>query len=312
MNFQKFKLVITDFDGVWTDNKVFTDSKGNEFISCSKEDSLGLKRFKSDFPIVPIYVVSSESNNSVKKRCKKLDINYRTGCENKLEIIKNILDIEKVNPEETLYIGNDFNDLSVLKIKNLFIACPKDAHSEFKIESNFIIPKNGGNGAIRYIFDEIRKAKKNKIKRCFEEPLFLDRGKSMGLRNWGDEILLTVSEGNYSVKKLFIKKGSKGGLQYHHKKDETGFVISGQLLIRYINKINQNIIEEKLLRSGDCFRFKPYCIHQEEAIEDTTIIEVSTPFANDRVRVENLFNLESLPGLPSTSIEDIKFIEEYP
>ena len=66
------------------------------------------------------------------------------------------------------------------------------------------------------------------------------------------------------------------------------------------------------MRPGDCFRFKPYCIHQEEAIEDTTIIEVSTPFANDRVRVENLFNLDTLPGLPSTSPEDIEFIEEYP
>ena len=48
------------------------------------------------------------------------------------------------------------------------------------------------------------------------------------------------------------------------------------------------------------------------AIEDTTIIEVSTPFSIYRVRVENLFNLQSLPGLPSTRLEDIEFIEEYP
>ncbi len=308
--YKDIKLLITDFDGVWTDNKVYTDTNGNELISCSKEDSLGLKRFKDEYPQISIYVVSSESNNVVKKRCQKLNLNFRTSVQNKFETIEEILLKEKIKPEETIFIGNDFNDLSAQKIKNLNIACPKDANKEFLLKSKFIIPRKGGNGAVRYILDKIRISKKEASQVKNKLPLFINKGKSMGERIWGEETLLTVCEGNYSLKKLFIKKGSKGGLQYHHKKDETGIVVSGKLLLRYVNL--ENIIQERVINAGECFRFKPNCIHQEEALEDTLIIEVSTPHANDRVRVEDLYNLPILPGLESTKINEIELIQEYP
>ena len=100
-----------------------------------------------------------------------------------------------------------------------------------------------------------------------------------------------------------IKKGNKGGLQYHRKKDECGIIISGNLLVRYRNKKNK--LTKKLLKKGDTFHFPPGCIHQEEALTNCEIIEASTPHFNDRVRVEKLFGMKENKGLKSTKLKDI-------
>ena len=60
--------------------------------------------------------------------------------------------------------------------------------------------------------------------------------KKVGKRNWGEEILAALIPKKISLKILKIKKGNKGGLQYHRKKDECGILISGKLLVRYQNK----------------------------------------------------------------------------
>jgi len=126
---------------------------------------------------------------------------------------------------------------------------------------------------------------------------------SIGERNWGDEILLAASAGNFTFKKLFIKAGSKGGLQYHRMKEEAGYIVSGQLLVRYDD--GTGVLSEKILGPGECFLFPKFSVHQEEALEDTVIIEASTPYLNDRVRVEKKYGLEETEGLPTTSESEI-------
>ena len=131
----------------------------------------------------------------------------------------------------------------------------------------------------------------------------LPESKDMGKRDWGTETLLSVSSGNYTMKKLFIKAGKKGGLQKHHKKDETGYLVSGKLLIRHDNgtgKLVETIIEE-----GDTFRFPPGSVHQEEAIKDCIVIECSTPHTNDRIRCEKEYRLKQEGGLPTTELKDV-------
>ena len=83
-------------------------------------------------------------------------------------------------------------------------------------------------------------------------------------------------------------------------------MVSGQLLVRF--GFPDTVLEEKILGPGDTFHFPPMCIHQEEALSDCLILEVSTPHFNDRVRVEELFGIDSnaLAGLPSTNIHDIE------
>ena len=126
----------------------------------------------------------------------------------------------------------------------------------------------------------------------------------MGKREWGSETLLAVVPGQFSLKRLYLKAGCKGGLQYHHKKNECGYLISGKLIIRFDD--GDGKLEEKVISSGESFHFPTGAVHQEEAVTDCVIIEVSTPFYNDRVRVEELYGLSKEGGLDSTSFEEVK------
>ena len=81
----------------------------------------------------------------------------------------------------------------------------------------------------------------NKV--CFPQP------EDMGPRDWGKETLLVLVPGEFSLKKLFVKAGSKGGLQYHHKKNECGYIISGKLLVKY--DLGNNKLRQKILKKGD-------------------------------------------------------------
>jgi mannose-6-phosphate isomerase-like protein (cupin superfamily) len=127
--------------------------------------------------------------------------------------------------------------------------------------------------------------------------------KDLGYRMWGKEKLLVLISKKLSLKLLFIKKGKKGGLQYHHKKDECGYIISGKLIVRFDN--GRGKIIKKILKSGDCFHFPPKSVHQEEALTDCKIIEASTPYFNDRVRVESKYGFSQEAGLPSTKLQEI-------
>ena len=101
-----------------------------------------------------------------------------------------------------------------------------------------------------------------------------------------------------------MTKGKKGGLQYHRKKNECGYVLSGKLKIRFDN--GNGILKEKILGSGASFHFPPGSVHQEEALTNCKIIEASSPHFNDRVRVESNYNLKTDGGLPTTKRSEIK------
>ena len=126
--------------------------------------------------------------------------------------------------------------------------------------------------------------------------------KSVGKRPWGEEILISLIPKKISLKILKIKKGMQGGIQYHHKKDECGFLLSGKLKVRY--DPGNGKLKEKVLNKGDSFYFPQGSIHQEIALTNCTIIEASTPFFNDRVRVDKNYGYE-IKGLPSTKKKDV-------
>ncbi len=128
---------------------------------------------------------------------------------------------------------------------------------------------------------------------------------SVGDRDWGEEILLVISEGKFTMKKLKIKKGFSGGLQYHRKKDEAAYIISGRLLVTYENE--EGSLKKKELKEGSWLHFPNGSIHQETALTDVELVEVSTPHFNDRVRVEEKFGLDPtrFNGLPSTEENEI-------
>lgn len=100
---------------------------------------------------------------------------------------------------------------------------------------------------------------------------------------WGHEILFAVTE-KYIGKILFIKKGYRLSLQYHKQKDETFYCLKGRASLT----IGNGNITSILPLVPDCsYHVEPMTIHRVEAIEDTTLVEVSTPEAEDVVRVED-------------------------
>ena len=138
----------------------------------------------------------------------------------------------------------------------------------------------------------------------FREKKIFPKATDVGKRNWGKEKLLVLVSRKISLKKIRINKGKKGGLQYHHKKNECGYILSGKLKITY--DLGNKKLKSKILVADDCFHFPPGFIHQEEAITLCEIIEASTPHFNDRVRVEKKYGIVSKGGLPTTSLREIR------
>ncbi len=126
----------------------------------------------------------------------------------------------------------------------------------------------------------------------------------IGPRPWGQELLVAHAEGKYIGKVLLMKAGTKGGLQKHRLKDESGYIFSGELLVRYDDGTGN--LRERVLHAGDCLHIPPDTVHQEEALTDCVIFETSTPHFNDRVRCEEQYGLSKEGGLPSTSIDEIE------
>ena len=137
-----------------------------------------------------------------------------------------------------------------------------------------------------------------------DESIIFPMAHSVGERPWGTEDLIALVSNQFSVKRLKIKAGNKGGLQYHRLKDEVAIIISGKMLIRY--DLGDKVLREKFVEAGDVVHFPPGLVHQEEAITDCEIIEASTPHFNDRVRVEESYGFGAPEGLPTTQILDIE------
>ena len=127
---------------------------------------------------------------------------------------------------------------------------------------------------------------------------------SLGFREWGEEVLLALVSGKFSVKRITMNKGSRGGLQFHRQKDEVAVMIEGEMIVRYAN--DRNELVERVVGPGDVIHFSPGLVHQTEAISRVVYFEASTPHFNDRVRVEDQFGFEHEPGLPSTQESEIE------
>ena len=146
------KLLAMDFDGVFTDNRVFFDENGKETVICDRSDSLGIKMLKERRPDIKIIVISKEKSKVVNARCDKLKIECKTGIDDKLAMFKKIIDIENVNPEEVAYMGNDINDIDCIQFAGIGVAVSDSAPQVLNV-ADYITCKKGGRGAIREFID---------------------------------------------------------------------------------------------------------------------------------------------------------------
>lgn len=145
---------VFDFDGVLTNNLVFVDENGKESVTCSRSDGLAfdvLRKIKK-----PTFILSTEENDVVKARAKKLKISTIQGVSNKEEEIKELANENQFNLKKTLYMGNDLNDYMAMQLCG-YRACPADSHPKIKLISNICLKKNGGNGVVRELLEEVLK-----------------------------------------------------------------------------------------------------------------------------------------------------------
>lgn len=153
----KLKFVVFDFDGVFTDNRVYVNEDGREMVCCWRSDGVGLNRLKEI--AVKTLVVSTEPNPVVKKRCAKLGIDCITAVKNKLAVLKNILREQNLSPREVCYVGNDLPDLECLKYVGYPVAVKGSVREVLKA-AEYITKKKGGAGAVREVCDLIYSAYK--------------------------------------------------------------------------------------------------------------------------------------------------------
>jgi YrbI family 3-deoxy-D-manno-octulosonate 8-phosphate phosphatase len=148
--------VVTDFDGVHTDDAAIVDEDGYEAVRVSRADGLGVERLRNAG--VPIMILSKETNRVVRARATKLGVEVRHGIEPKAEVVRDWLHRQDIAPERAAYLGNDINDLGPMELVGWPIAVA-DAHPAVRRAARLVLSRAGGHGAVRELCDLVLEAR---------------------------------------------------------------------------------------------------------------------------------------------------------
>lgn len=152
------RLVLTDSDGVLTDNGVYYSERGEEMKRFSIRDGMGVERLRV-LAGVDVGIITGERSGAVQQRAAKLQITeLHLGIRDKSAVLADILARTGLRPEEVAYIGDDTNDLAVMALVGL-AGCPADATSFARQAAHYICPNRGGHGAFRDFAEFIIAAK---------------------------------------------------------------------------------------------------------------------------------------------------------
>ncbi|WP_308169539.1 N-acetylneuraminate synthase family protein [Acrocarpospora catenulata] len=148
--------VITDFDGVHTDDRAYVDSEGREMVAVSRSDGMGVALLKRSG--VKLLVLSTEQNPVVSARARKLGVPVLQGLSTKQTALRDWLTIEGLDPARVAYVGNDLNDLGCMSLVGWPIAVP-DAHPRVRAAARVVLTQAGGAGAVRELCDRVLAAR---------------------------------------------------------------------------------------------------------------------------------------------------------
>ncbi|QCX38808.1 HAD-IIIA family hydrolase [Aureibaculum algae] len=141
------KLFITDIDGVWTDGGMYYDTTGNEWKKFNTSDSAGVLFLR--LLEIPTAIITGENTQIVQRRADKLKIeDCFLGIKDKVNVAEKLLKKYKLEWSEVAYIGDDINDIKLLRKVGLS-ACPDNAPDYIKSEVTVVLAKNGGEGVFR-------------------------------------------------------------------------------------------------------------------------------------------------------------------
>jgi N-acylneuraminate cytidylyltransferase len=142
--------VITDFDGVHTDDSAAVSEDGRESVRVSRADGLGVERLRSVG--IPMLIVSKEVNRVVQARAAKLGVEVRYGVDNKRQVVAEWLAAHQIPGDRAAYLGNDVNDLGPMSLVGWPVAVA-DAHPAVRQAARMLLSRAGGQGAVRELCD---------------------------------------------------------------------------------------------------------------------------------------------------------------
>jgi len=154
--------VVFDFDGVFTDNKVWVDEHGRESVRCDRRDGLGLdlvRAFQSRGTInAEFFILSKEPNPVVLARAQKLKLVCHHGIGDKLSFMRDHLARRFSSSSDSLpgvvYLGNDVNDLPLMRRVGYSVA-PADAHPSVRSTASLVLEERGGEGFVRAFIERL-------------------------------------------------------------------------------------------------------------------------------------------------------------
>jgi YrbI family 3-deoxy-D-manno-octulosonate 8-phosphate phosphatase len=144
------RLIVFDFDGVFTDNTVYVSEDGTEQVRCWRGDGLGLRKLERLG--IPAMIISTEQNAVVTKRAAKLRIQCQQGVEDKRATVEAIAATRGIAMSQIAFVGNDINDLTCLAGVGLPIGVA-DAHPDIDGCVRYRTRAKGGRGAVREVCD---------------------------------------------------------------------------------------------------------------------------------------------------------------
>jgi YrbI family 3-deoxy-D-manno-octulosonate 8-phosphate phosphatase len=147
------ELIVYDFDGVMTDNRVFVSETGDESVSVNRSDGLAVSRIRDELGIKQL-ILSTEINPVVQRRAEKLGIEAINGAADKAETLVEYMREREIGTDDVLMIGNDINDLGVMRLCGRS-CCPQDAEPEVLKAADLVIQRNGGEGVIRELYRQL-------------------------------------------------------------------------------------------------------------------------------------------------------------
>ncbi len=154
MNTPSIALVIFDFDGVLTDNRVWVLEDGTEAVACSRADGLAFDMLRQHG--IPALIMSTETNPVVSARAKKLKVEVLQSVADKGETLAEHCEHAQIALEQVMFVGNDLNDLPAMKLVGHPVAVA-DAHPEVCAIARHTLNTPGGHGAAREVVEQLLK-----------------------------------------------------------------------------------------------------------------------------------------------------------
>ena len=146
----KVRLLVLDFDGVLTDNRVWVDQDGREMVAANRSDSLGINLLRQAG--VETVVISLETNPVVAARCRKMNIPWIQGETDKASALRKLIQERNLDPGEVVFLGNDVNDLPCFPLVGWAVAVA-DAMPEVIQQADAVLARSGGHAAVRELCD---------------------------------------------------------------------------------------------------------------------------------------------------------------